>query len=787
MGGFREAATQPSSSSDQSDADEEKAQDDNSSQSREEENNAEQEQPSSSEADDENSPPLADRVDDLLQEAARQNNIEQRQPSESADETAGNQILESKRPAEDELDGGNAAKKPKVDDNNSSQSAGGNAGNQSSASKRPAEDELDGGNATKKAKLDDNDPCQQLATRLGDLKTRFKSALEGPVVAGEDMKLNVIFQALAAVTEAINDTRKSRGQSIIFSLFHPLSIAKNSGNDTPVVFPRHEALVPLLRASPNRIHYSLIILRQIGTERFAMDHLDSNRPLRASFARPSANEPTRQSIIKSGWVGKDGIDPDDLLEKIKTVNELSDHDAGSNWAVGIHVILNGWAYAFGWKLTSNAEVHRPDFYTRAAELINLAIRGQLDQTTILAFFNCYKYIQPGQTVATLEGKSFQSGTTTAFGTVDDLVQHVKASNGDIFRPAGAKVSRNNSLAGPARPKSRDDNNGDSGSPTRPAPKTRLDDMMNLNTQVNVQTQPEERSAAEEYLASITGEPIDETGSLDEARYYSDDGEDYGGYGGYDDDEGDEGGEETRKEKKKKEKRRKDGDDDENEEKEEEEEEETAAPIFDWRGRQIFPGQERPPSPPRNPFRQAPPPTSHPQQPSNREESVELDDPEDKALFGEESNDDDDDEDLYSGTFGPRRPNLQTQPTTSATPTLALPGLALPPVPPRQPGLALPSPASPLLPGIPQLQPAAPAATMRPETPVGEVQATGQDENNDRTTRSERQEAEQAYTRNEFGRDEQDDPEDVWNPNYGGNEDGNGNSTLLNDPEDDAQY
>lgn len=649
----------------------------------------------------------------------------------------------------------------------------GTASSQIPAAKRPAEDETETSSPTQKARIGNNHICQGLNIRLSELKAQHPWDFTGPVIAGDDLKLNVIFQALASVTEAINETRESRGQSTMFSLFHPLSITKNDGDNTPVVHPRHEALVPIFRGSPTRDHYSLIILRQVGVGRFAIDHLDSNRSLRASFDRPYASDPTRKLMINSGWLDHD--DADDLLERqVTTVTELSDHREGCNWAVGIHAILNGWSYAFGWRLSSNAQVDRSDFYNIAADLINLAIHGHLDQATILAFFNCYGYIQADQTAATLEGRIFENGTTTAFSTIDDLDRHVKTANGSIetSRPAGAGVSRANSIpAAASLPRS--SSNGENVSPTTLRQHTRLDDLMDLKAPVHIpesQPRPDDKTEAEEYLAGITGNPTDEIGSLDDEPVYDADDDD--------DEEKDE------------------------KEKEKDDEESETAPSttqpdrFDFRGRLIIPGQPRPPSP-RNPFHWTPPSARQPQQ-EQREESVQLEDPEDRELFGDDE-ESEEDEDLYSGTFGASKPQPQNQTTSPTTPSLALPPLRPAATTATQlPSLLHPTPTTPspatFLPGLTQTQQPAPTAPIQSSTPIPEVSISSPPHfETDGATRAEEKQAEaevdQAYTVDDFGEDVQDDHEEddnVWVPGYG-EEGGEEQGGMVRDVEDEARY
>lgn len=289
--------------------------------------------------------------------------------------------------------------------------------------------------AQKISKVLPNDPCGELATRLRDLKGQLKGApLDGPIPHGELMKLNTVFQALASVSEAINENRESRGQLALFSLFHPMSLVRPEQGMTPVARPRFDALVPLFRPGQQRPHFSLAILRRNGPHTFAMDHLDANPSLRAAFSHEIRSAASRTSIIQSDWAGLDATkdERESLLGPSQNAPWICDRLHGYNWACGLHAVLNGWAYAFGWELNSKALVGKDGFYTTGIDLVNLAVRGLLDPQTILAFFNCYQYIHPGQDIAVLEGRTFK--TTLAFETLEALDRHIHILLGNIPPP-----------------------------------------------------------------------------------------------------------------------------------------------------------------------------------------------------------------------------------------------------------------------------------------------------------------------------------------------------------------
>lgn len=284
------------------------------------------------------------------------------------------------------------------------------------------------GQANKKAKTDDCKPsCERFEKDLLHAKFIFGNQIarspDGPVKFGSHLNLDIIFQALASVTEAINDAyahyekdkrdeqarRDQQGNpnrltqdavDKLWGLFHPRSLVDHNIVDHPVVLPRHEALVPINRSAGRKTHFSLVVLVQTevesrhGREFFAMHHYDCDPSLRAAFHNTFARQTARSQIVKSGWtVSRKGEiqNPLGQSENRDCCDRLPGPD--HEWTTGIHAILNGWACAFKLKHNKNALLSKEGFYEKVVDLVNLVIRGHVRSRMILDFFDCYEYVE----------------------------------------------------------------------------------------------------------------------------------------------------------------------------------------------------------------------------------------------------------------------------------------------------------------------------------------------------------------------------------------------------------
>jgi hypothetical protein len=260
--------------------------------------------------------------------------------------------------------------------------------------------------ANKKAKTDDYKPsCTDFEKGLTFAKFKFGDSKspktpEGPVKFGSHLNLDTIFQALASVTEAINDACVKDSQGKIWGLFHPRSLVDFDIVDHPVVLHRHEALVPIQRRAGKKTHFSLIALVQTevasrhGRDYFAIHHYDCDPSLRSAFINTIAKTTVRSQILAAGWAGSNKGDIETPLGKSENA-DCCDRLPGAEqeWTTGIHAVLNGWVCALKLKHNKNALLSKEDFYEKAVDLINLAIRKHITSKTILNFFDCYEYVE----------------------------------------------------------------------------------------------------------------------------------------------------------------------------------------------------------------------------------------------------------------------------------------------------------------------------------------------------------------------------------------------------------
>jgi hypothetical protein len=304
--------------------------------------------------------------------------------------------------------------------------------------KRAAEPKPD--DANKKAKTDDDDckpSCKRFTETVSLAKFKFgktaSKSPDGPVKLGSHLNLDTIFQALASVTEAINDKCAANKKAKLFGLFHPRSLVDFDLAGHPVVLQRHDALVPIDRSAGKRTHFSLIVLVQTssqqygGRDLFAMHHYDSDPSLRAAFHNTIVRSTVRKQILSAGWAGSGKGDVETPLgqsENRECCDRLS--GPGQEWTSGVHAILNGWVCALNFKHNKDALVSKQGFYEKAVDLINLALRNFVSSQMIIDFFNCYDYIESKDPLALLrdgrERRTFKDSNN--FETFAKLDTHI---------------------------------------------------------------------------------------------------------------------------------------------------------------------------------------------------------------------------------------------------------------------------------------------------------------------------------------------------------------------------
>lgn len=264
--------------------------------------------------------------------------------------------------------------------------------------KRLSESEFNDGNTWKRQKYERQNPCEVFAKKLADWQSKLTKPLIGPASVGRHIALDTIFQALASVSEAVNDYRVAKKRAPFYGLLHPKSMTEPDGETHPIVRPRTDALVPLQRSSVKRVHYSLLVLRKVSEDpqAFVGDHCDSNRSLRSAFENtmpPKAN--ARKAILGSGWAGdkkNDDEEDKEILGAIKSIDSVCDIPAGYDWVAGLHTILNGWVCIFCLEHNKTPRLD-DDFYAKAVQVVNLALRGLMDSAGIINFLQCYEYVK----------------------------------------------------------------------------------------------------------------------------------------------------------------------------------------------------------------------------------------------------------------------------------------------------------------------------------------------------------------------------------------------------------
>ena len=335
-------------------------------------------------------------------------------------------------------------------------------GRKQSGAKRGPDPADEDDSANKKAKIErvlktttceneldciENDSCKvfrdamDLARYVYDPATK-NSAPPGPVEVGSYTDLDVIFQALASVTEAINKTRLSAKQPRTYSLFHPRSLTEHDIVGHPVTLTRRSALVPIVRNDdPENPHYALIFLLQKealrrGQDRdfFRMYNYDSDQASAQDFIQGNAKDVVRRQIIKTGWAGRADAEAEQVLGQcLDTEPCVKPADLG--WASGIHLILNGWACAFQLHHNKDALLYKTGFYENAANLINLAIRGLVSSKTIISFMECYEYIKT-DTAHEVMRKALSFKDSAKFETYKVLNEYILGQVGRLPPHAG---------------------------------------------------------------------------------------------------------------------------------------------------------------------------------------------------------------------------------------------------------------------------------------------------------------------------------------------------------------
>ncbi|KAK5173396.1 uncharacterized protein LTR77_002077 [Saxophila tyrrhenica] len=230
--------------------------------------------------------------------------------------------------------------------------------------------------------------CEQLERRLKTYRQNPPSQQQGyqdPVGAyGESMIDEDVFRCIAAVSEATG----------CFASMSDLTMRVPPTDEVPanlfIARPTRKALVSWTTQersggrfpAPSHTHVELLHRDSANTHSHRGNGLQPSR---------HASE-VRRRLVNAGWVGGD-IHPTEREDT--TVARQS-----RSWTCCVHTIYNAWAYVLDLELSPRpVEPSRyMDFIMRGQELLRLSVQGLVDSQLIWAFFDCYGFIQPNQTI-----------------------------------------------------------------------------------------------------------------------------------------------------------------------------------------------------------------------------------------------------------------------------------------------------------------------------------------------------------------------------------------------------
>lgn len=278
----------------------------------------------------------------------------------------------------------------------------------------------------------EHDPCGYFRQRLNGYLVKVNMAVRPDVEVGKQFEDWQVANALASVTDAINNTRASQGQDRLFSLITPQVWAKaenyNPTDEDLVLDPRRQVLIPIQRKrvlyATLRGHLSLLFVSHPrgANGPFNLLHYDSS----PAWSSLSADEQRKihDQLLDTHWTGEKprtkGFTNQATLQRPVRTHTRAERDCA--WICGLHVILNGWCAALGLSNTSSGLRDDGDFSSVAVKMVNLATMGRMDSKTILAFLLCYKFVEEGSQVP----QDRQFDATTAFDGENGVGDHVRA-------------------------------------------------------------------------------------------------------------------------------------------------------------------------------------------------------------------------------------------------------------------------------------------------------------------------------------------------------------------------
>ncbi|KAI7205072.1 hypothetical protein KC316_g412 [Hortaea werneckii] len=272
------------------------------------------------------------------------------------------------------------------------------------AQKGPMEDE---GEQSRTPEEERRPPCEVLAEKLAEWREVARGEAQvdfAPLQEGYEMFQETAFLAIASVMEAI-----AAAGGPAFALLDPVltgipHVAQR------VLRPRHTVLYPAHGGGAfgrGGGHLSLYIIRGVGPEgahsgnatRFQVEAHDSFAPTRNAALQGRAFRATRQLLEYGGWTGHEFGDPENdalFANRIVAGDGVADQRAG--WNCGFHTVLNAWAHALNLQTVAAGVRLGGRFNALSVEMVNLAMQGFMDSTTIEAFFLCFGYVAADQRV-----------------------------------------------------------------------------------------------------------------------------------------------------------------------------------------------------------------------------------------------------------------------------------------------------------------------------------------------------------------------------------------------------
>ncbi|KAK3712563.1 hypothetical protein LTR37_009006 [Vermiconidia calcicola] len=286
---------------------------------------------------------------------------------------------------------------------------------------REGEDQID-----QTTQPDPDAPCLRLRRRLREWEAGASGdeADVAPYMSGRMLEDSDVYRGITAVTEGI-----VQGGGHLFSVIDPNALQNewDPGNLVQTIArPRQEILVP--RVFEGHISLNAVLpndpAESAGQQNgFRLLHFDSaRRGHRGQIWEPAMTRWVRERLTENRWNGHEGGEDDegnsfDITGYVEAPN-VARQEQG--WECGLHVIFNAWAHALALRLSGGPIASYSGFLRDGIAIVRAAVQGRVASDDILAFFDCYRFVQPGQQIGA--DRVFEHTLRLARG--DDLMAHV---------------------------------------------------------------------------------------------------------------------------------------------------------------------------------------------------------------------------------------------------------------------------------------------------------------------------------------------------------------------------